>query len=78
MKTIQISVLAALALGVVACGPTPANVCSKLKELDAEPMGCEIKWNIKKSEKPDEYKKEATCIVAAKDKAEASKCLSSK
>ncbi len=78
MKTIQASVLAAFALGLVACGPTPANVCSKLKELDAEPIGCEIKWNIKKSEKPDEYKKEAACIVAAKDKAEASKCLGAK
>lgn len=78
MKTIQLTVLASLALGVVACGPTPATVCAKLKELDAEPIGCEIKWNIKKSEKADEYKKDAECVLAAKAKADLSKCVSGK
>lgn len=57
---------------------TPAKVCDHLKSLDALPVGgqvgCEIKWGKAKSDNPDQYKKEAECVLAAKSKEEVSKC----
>ena len=74
------TLLAVVALSALAgCGPTPAKVCEKLKELDALPVGgqtgCEIKWGKAKQENAEKYTKEAECVLGAADKKAVQACF---
>lgn len=70
-------VLLPLALFAMGCSKT-VKVCEKLEQLDALGMGgvdmCQAKWNGLKEKDAAKFEKQADCILAAKDKAEAAKC----
>ena len=73
----KISALVLFTLLAAGCSKS-VKVCEKLEKVDALPMGgvdmCQAKWNGMKEKDAAKFEKQADCILAAKDKAEVSKC----
>lgn len=73
-------VLGMVLAGIILAGcNSPAKVCKHLATLDALPMGgearCEVMWERTRQNDRERFDREASCVLAAKTKADAAKCV---
>lgn len=79
MKKMMVGIAMALfGVGLAGC-TTPGKVCKHLETLDALPMGgvarCEVMWERTRQNDRARFDKEASCVLEAKTKEAAAKCV---
>jgi len=73
MKPHAIVILASFLM--VACTPTPKELCEQLETHGAKPEKCEMRLQVQKAQESERYKRTVLCIKGATSQASAEQCV---